>query len=81
MSSKVLPLGFLQADRDAVVRDFNGGRGLHQRLAGLGIVCGNRVQVIKNEMGGPLIISVGGGRLIIGRGMALKIMVEEVSGT
>ena len=79
MGSRVLPLGFLQPGRDAVVRDLNGGRSFRQRLVEMGLVCGNKVRVIKNEMGGPLIISVGEGRLVIGRGLALKIMVEEVS--
>lgn len=79
MDGSVLPLGFLQVSRDAVVRELDGGRNLCQRLAEMGIVRGTRVRVIKNDMGGPLIISIGEGRLAIGRGMALKIMVEEAS--
>jgi ferrous iron transport protein A len=73
----VLPLGFLEAGRGAVVQDLNGGRSLRQRLIELGLVRGAKIKVIKNETGGPLIISVAEGRLAIGRGMALKIMVEE----
>ena len=79
MSGSVLPLGFLQTGRDAVIKDFDGGRGLRQRLTEIGLVRGTRVRVVKNDMGGPLIVSIGEGRLAIGRGMALKIMVEEVS--
>jgi len=79
VNSKALPLGFLQAGCSAVVREFQGGKSLRQRLIELGLVHGTRVRVVKNDRGGPLIISVGEGRLAIGRGMALKIMVEEAS--
>jgi nicotinate-nucleotide--dimethylbenzimidazole phosphoribosyltransferase len=55
-----------------------GGRSLRQRLTDMGVVRGTRVKVVKNDMGGPLIISIGEGRLAVGRGMALRIMVEVV---
>jgi ferrous iron transport protein A len=74
-----MPLGFLQTGRDAVVKDFNGGQSLGQRLTEMGLFRGTRVRVVKNDMGGPLIISIGEGRLAIGRGMALRIMVVEES--
>jgi len=77
VSSTVLPLGFLRAGCSAVVRDCRDDRGLRQRLVDLGLIHGARVGVVKNDEGSPLIISVGEGRLAIGRGMALKIMVEE----
>lgn len=79
MGGSVLPLGFLQVGRDAVVKDLDSGKSLRQRLSEMGIVRGTRIRIIKNDMGGPLIISVGDGRLAIGRGMALKILVEEAS--
>lgn len=79
MKSNILPLGFLQAGCSAVVKDFNGGKGLRQRLIELGLVLGTRVRVVKNDRGGPLIVSIGEGRLAIGRGVALRIMVEEAS--
>ncbi len=76
--NSVLPLGFLQTGRDAVVSDLAGGRSMRQRLTDIGVVRGTRVKVVKNDMGGPLIISIGEGRLAVGRGMALRIMVEVV---
>lgn len=77
MSGNVLPLGLLRAGCSAVVRDLHGARGLRQRLVDLGLIHGTKVGVVKNDEGSPLIISIGEGRLAIGRGMALKIMVEE----
>lgn len=77
MACPVLPLGFLQPGRDAVIKGVGGGRNLCQRMADLGLVRGARVRVIRNDSVGPLIISVGEARLAIGRGMAVKIAVEQ----
>ncbi len=79
MGGSVLPLGFLQAGRDAVIKSFKDGGNLRQRLTEMGLVRGTRIRVVKNDTGGPLIVSTGEGRIAIGRGMALKIMVEEVN--
>jgi len=73
-----LPLGFLQAGRKAVVKDLAGGRGLRQRLTEMGVARGTRLRVVRNDGYGPLIMAIGEARLVIGRGMALKIMVEQV---
>lgn len=79
MSSNTLPLGFLRAGCSAVVRDLHGAKDLRRRLTDLGLIHGTKVNVVKNDEGSPLIISIGEGRLAIARGMALKIMVEEAS--
>ena len=79
MSGALLPLGFLRAGCSAVVRDFHGAKELRQRLIALGLIHGTKINVVKNDEGSPLIISLGEGRLAIARGMALKIMVEEAS--
>ncbi len=77
MKKRVLPLAFLPAGSTALIQELKGGRNLCQRLTEMGLVRGTPVKVIKNDAGGPLIISVGEGRLALGRGMALKILVEE----
>ncbi len=78
MGSSVLPLGFLRAGQNAVVKNFNNGRYFCRRLTEMGLVRGTRVRVVKNDIGGPLIISTRDGRLAIGRGMAMRILVEEM---
>jgi len=78
MDGRVLPLSFLRAGQDAVIKNFNDGRGFCRRLTEMGLIRGTRVRVVRNDMGGPLIISAGDGRLAIGRGMAMRILVEEV---
>ena len=78
MSKSIFPIGFLNIGCDAIVKDFVGGKEMRQRLTEMGLICGARIRVIKNGMGGPLIVSINDVRLAIGWGMALKIMVEEV---
>lgn len=82
MSGGVFPLEFLDTGREAVIKEVTGGISLRRRLTELGLVRGSTIQIIRNDNFGPIIVSLGngsgGGRLAIGRGMANKIMVEEV---
>jgi Fe2+ transport system protein FeoA len=52
------------------------GRRLQARLAAMGLVPGVEVEVIHNRVHGPFIIAVKGSRIVLGRGMANKILVE-----
>jgi Fe2+ transport system protein FeoA len=56
--------------------DVKGGHGLKRRLAAMGLVRGQEVEVIYNNRGGPLVVAVMGGRLMMGRGMARRIIVN-----
>lgn len=66
----------LAAGRAGIVKNIHGGRGFAQRMAEMGISAGTVVRVIRG--GGPVIIEAGGHRLVIGRGMVNRIMVEPV---
>jgi len=52
-----------------------GGRRLSRRLAEMGLVPGERMQVL-NRGPGPFIVAVKGTRLLLGRGMAERILVR-----
>jgi len=52
-----------------------GGHNLQGRLASMGLLPGAALEVIQNEGGGPIILSVGGSRMALGRGMACRILV------
>jgi len=60
---------------EATVRAIDSGQALRQRLAELGIFEGGTVRVVKNDRG-PLVLSVIGGTVAIGRGQAQKIEVS-----
>ncbi|HEC31480.1 MAG TPA: ferrous iron transport protein A [Deltaproteobacteria bacterium] len=54
----------------------NAGRCLQCRLASMGLVAGAEIQVVRNSFRGPFVVKVGNCRLILGRGVTHKIMVE-----
>ena len=56
--------------------DVHGGHGIKSRLAAMGLVRGQEIEVIHNHRGRPLVISVLGSRFMVGRGMAHKIIVD-----
>ena len=48
-----------------------------KRLADMGFVPGDEIQVVSNGVPGPLVVLVKGSRLVLGRGMAEKILVKS----
>ena len=54
----------------------NGGWGAQRRLYEMGLYPGSEIIVMENTGIGPVIISNRNGRFAIGRGIAMKIMVE-----
>jgi len=48
---------------------------LQSRLVSMGLLEGTPIEVVKNRRHGPVIVSVKGSRLVLGRGMANKILV------
>jgi len=70
-----MPLNIVQSGKRVYVVGMNGGTGLQGKLAAMGLVPGTQIEVIKNLSPGPVIISVRGSRIMLGHGMAQKIMV------
>lgn len=54
------------------------GRGVIHRLAELGLSPGTEVVVVRNQMAGPMMVTVRGTQLALGRGLAMKIQVEVI---
>ncbi len=53
----------------------DGGRSARLRLATLGLREGVEIRVSHAASAGPVVVEVGGGRLVLGTGMAEKIVV------
>ena len=53
----------------------NAGRGLNSRLAAMGLVPNTELTVVSNSHPGPFVLTVKGSKIMLGRGMAHKIMV------
>jgi ferrous iron transport protein A len=59
------------------IKQIESGHTLLSRLASLGFTPGTQLRVIQNRGRGPLIVSVRGARVALGRGEAAKILVER----
>jgi len=76
--SDVRPLSGLRMNEKGVVIALKGGRRFINRLTGMGLNVGSRVDVVQSGDGhqGPTLVATGETRLAIGHGMAEKIMVS-----
>ncbi|OGI44046.1 MAG: hypothetical protein A2150_02355 [Candidatus Muproteobacteria bacterium RBG_16_64_11] len=63
----------------ALVRALRGGQELMSRLSALGLVAGAPVEVLQNRGRGPLLVLVRDTRVALGRGEALKVLVDTSS--
>ncbi|MFH1848793.1 MAG: FeoA family protein [archaeon] len=54
------------------------GRGFTKRLCELGLYDGTQAEVLMNDTTGPMILKVKDSKLVLGRGQARKITVQEL---
>ena len=71
-----MPLTMVTAGKTVRLVGVRAGHELLGRLAALGLVPGVEIEVVNHSLRGPFIVSVKGSRVMLGRGMAHKIMVE-----
>lgn len=63
-------------DTAKIIR-LDGGFGMRKRLTDLGVVPGREATVLSSHRNSPLLVKIDGTRIMIGRGMAAKIVVER----
>lgn len=73
---QALPLSMIEKGQSGHVSFVNIGKNLQQKLINMGIIDGNEVKVIKNDLGSPMLLAVEDTRIVIGQGMSHKIMVN-----
>jgi ferrous iron transport protein A len=76
MPSNHIPLAMTSSGRKVRLVSVNGGRAICSHLAGLGLIPGVEVEVKRNSPGGAFVLGIRGGQLVIGHGMAQKILVS-----
>jgi Fe2+ transport system protein FeoA len=72
---KARSLSKVQAGETVKLVGIEAGRGLNSRLASMGLVPNVKITVVNNSQPGPFVISVKNSKMMLGRGMAHKIMV------
>lgn len=73
-----LSLDQIPKDAHAVVRQLRGGGELVHRLAAMGLTVGAQLVVLQNTGRGPMLVSVRDTRIALGRGEAIKVLVEKI---
>jgi ferrous iron transport protein A len=76
---RLTSLADLPSGARSFVRHLRGGKDFVSRMAALGFTVGVEVKVVQNYRRGPLIALVRDTRVALGRGEALKVLVEEMS--
>ncbi|OQX83482.1 MAG: hypothetical protein B6D63_06175 [Candidatus Latescibacteria bacterium 4484_7] len=73
----MIPLSMVEKGKKVKVLRFRGGKGLEARLQNLGIMQGAVLTVINNS-GGPVIVSRDNSRIVLGKGISHKVIVEYI---
>ncbi len=71
----IKPLSKVRSGEKVKLASIEAGRGLNSRLASMGLLPNVEITVVSNGHPGPFVISVKGSKMMLGRGMARKIMV------
>jgi ferrous iron transport protein A len=76
LNEKMKPVTDLAAGKCGVVRLLRGGEEFNQRMVALGFTPGVEVKVVQNYGHGPILVTVRDTLIALGRGEALKVLVE-----
>jgi ferrous iron transport protein A len=71
------PLSTLREGERAVVVRVEGGEGVRKKLADMGILPGKEIGVTHGRGHGPRVVIVDETKVMLGRGMLFKILVEQ----
>jgi Fe2+ transport system protein FeoA len=76
--NQLIPLAMVSSGEVVQVVDVRAGWGLQRRLADMGLTPGVTIKVLNSQVPGPIIIDLRGSRLVLGYGMAQKILVRRL---
>jgi len=74
--ANLIPLSKIKQGQTVKLVKINAGRGLRMRLASMGILPDVTITVLNNRQLGPFMINVKGTKVMLGRGMADKVLVK-----
>jgi len=72
-----IPLSTVERGRKVTIADIAGGFGFAKRLSAMGILPGASVEVVQGSSRGPVVVRVMESKVVLGRGIARRIMVNE----
>jgi len=69
------PLSTIGSGQTVKLAKIDAGQALNSRLASMGLVANVEITIVNSGHPGPFVISVKGSKMLIGKGIAHKIMV------
>lgn len=72
-----MPLAMARPGEKMVISGFRGGSAARLRLMAMGLRVGDAVEVVTNTGNGQVVVALAFNRLVIGRGLSLKILVQS----
>jgi ferrous iron transport protein A len=75
LSEVEMVLSTAECGKSLRLLNINAGQALQSRLAAMGLVPGVEFEVIANHSRGPMVLAVEESRIMLGRGMAEKVVV------
>jgi len=73
------PLAMLPQGSSVKVVRIVGGKGITRRLVEMGFIPGEKVKILHSDFSGPILVSVKDSKVALGRGIAMKIVVDGLS--
>lgn len=77
---RLIPLSMISQGTKVRLAKINAGRQLEVYLANMGLTPGVELEVVVNSINGPFVVAVRDTRIMLGKGMAHRILVEELKG-
>jgi len=74
----MIRLGDAGEGRNVRIRNVQVDEKLTKRLCDLGLYAGMKIEVVKNDLDGPVVLKVLESKLMLGRDQANEIQVEEI---
>lgn len=77
--STLVPLHKARQGEHLVIREFEAGKNMQMRMNAMGLRLGDKIEVVSSGFGGQVVVAVNENRLVLGKGMAEKIIVKPYS--
>ncbi|MFP4363572.1 MAG: ferrous iron transport protein A [Spirochaetia bacterium] len=74
---QAVPLSQEKSATKVCVHSIHGGQGLQAKLISMGIVPGRYIDILHTSQTGPIVINVLNSKVMIGQGMAERILVTS----
>ena len=72
----IVPLNDVKVGRTVHIVRIEAGQELNNRLAAMGLLADEPIEVIRNDRKGQIIVAVKNCKVVLGRGMSHKIFVQ-----